>query len=100
MLAARLIGLPLLDDVIRPLKHTDWNYQTNLFCRLKVNDEFKFRHLLHRQVTRFCTLEDFVESARVLNLDREYPVRPRNFAVGHRWKLSRVRLQCHIDCVS
>ena len=32
----------------------------NLFCRLEVNDEFKLRCLLYRQISRFGSLEDFV----------------------------------------
>ena len=36
-----------LDNLIRPRKQFGWNYQTNLFCRLKVNHEFKLRCLLY-----------------------------------------------------
>jgi hypothetical protein len=50
----------LLDHSIRPLKHADWNCQTNLFCCLKVNDEFKLRRLLHRQVSRFGAFQNLV----------------------------------------
>src|ERR1700754_3513345 len=50
----------LLDDLIRPLQHAAWNCQSDLFCRLEVNDEFKLRRLLHRQISRFGTLEDLV----------------------------------------
>src|SRR5206468_12008944 len=53
-------GSRLLDHLIRPLKHADWNRQTNLFCRLKVDDEFKLRCLLHRQISRFGTFQDLV----------------------------------------
>ena len=33
---------------------------TDLFCRLKVNNEFKLRRLLHRQISRFGTSQDLV----------------------------------------
>src|SRR4029077_3753779 len=55
--------LPLsssLDHLIRSREHFDWNCQTNLYCRLKVNDEFKLRCLLHRQISRFDTFQDLV----------------------------------------
>src|SRR5439155_25740109 len=48
------------DDFIRPREHIGWNCQTNLFCRLKVYDEFKLRCLLHRQISRFGTFQDLV----------------------------------------
>jgi hypothetical protein len=35
----------LFDHLIRPLKHVDWNCQTNLFGCLDVDDEFKLRSL-------------------------------------------------------
>src|SRR4030095_9194145 len=50
----------LTDHLIRPLEHADWNCQTNLLCRLKVNDEFKLRCLLHRQISRLGTFQDLV----------------------------------------
>src|SRR5213594_1632008 len=49
-----------LDHFIRPLEHVERNCQTNLFCRLKVNDEFKLRCLLHRQISRFGAFQDLV----------------------------------------
>ena len=54
----------LPDHLIRPLEHAIRNYQADLVCCLQVNDEFKLRWLLDRQVTRFCTLEDFVHVNR------------------------------------
>jgi hypothetical protein len=36
-----------LDDFIRPREHVGRNCQTNLFCCLEVNDEFKLRRLLY-----------------------------------------------------
>jgi len=51
-------------DPIRSLEHADWNCQSDLFCRLKVNDEFKLRRLLHRQINRFGTLQDLVDVNR------------------------------------
>src|SRR3989441_3289459 len=50
----------LLDHLVSALKHADWNCQSNLFCRFKVNDEFKLRCLLHRQISRFGTFQDLV----------------------------------------
>ena len=49
------------DYLIRPLEHADRNCQTNLFRGLQVDNEFKFRCLLHRQVGRFRSLEDLVD---------------------------------------
>jgi hypothetical protein len=63
--AARLRWLvndvePLLDDLIRPLEHVDWNCQADLFRRLEVDNEFKLRCLLYRQVSRFGAFQDLV----------------------------------------
>ena len=52
--------LALFNHLIRPLKHAGWNCQTDLFCRFKVDDEFKLRRLLHRQISRFGTFQDLV----------------------------------------
>ena len=49
-----------LDQFIRPFEHAVRNCQINLFGRLKVNDEFKLRRLLHRQVSRFGAFQDLV----------------------------------------
>ena len=49
-----------IDHLIRPLEHAAWNCQTDLFCRLEVNDEFKLRCLLHRQISRFGAFQDLV----------------------------------------
>jgi hypothetical protein len=49
-----------LDYLIRSFQHADWNCQTNLFCRLEVNDEFKLCRLLHGQISRFGTFQDLV----------------------------------------
>ena len=58
MLAARLIVLLSLDNLIRPLEHADRNCQTDLFRSLKVNDEFKLRCLLHRQISWIRSFKD------------------------------------------
>jgi hypothetical protein len=42
-----------LNHFIRPLEHADWDCNTDLFCRLKVNNKLKLRRLLHRQISRF-----------------------------------------------
>ena len=48
-------------DPIRPLEHVERNCQTNLFCCLKVYDEFKLRRLLHRQISRFGAFQDLIQ---------------------------------------
>jgi hypothetical protein len=45
---------------IGSLEHAVRNCQTNLFCRLKVYDEFKLGCLLHRQISWFGTFQDCV----------------------------------------
>src|SRR5215470_9396729 len=45
---------------IRPRQYFDWNCQTNLFCRLEVNDDFKLRRLLHGQIAGLCALKNLV----------------------------------------
>src|SRR4030095_11144987 len=52
--------LPSLDHFIRPLQHAAWHCETNFVCRLEVDDEFKLRRLLHRQITRFGTFQYLV----------------------------------------
>src|SRR5262245_34688660 len=47
-------------DLIRPFEHARWNGNTDLFCRPEIDDEFKLRRLLHRQITRFGTFQDLV----------------------------------------
>src|ERR1700752_2113820 len=49
-----------LDHLIRPCEQVDWNFQTNLFCSLKVNDKLKLRCLLHRQISRFGTFQNLI----------------------------------------
>src|SRR5713226_1765606 len=51
-------------NLIRPREHVDWNCKTNLFCRLKVNDELKPHRLLYGQVSRLRSLEDLVHVNR------------------------------------
>ena len=55
LVLSKKIDLP--DHFIRPLQHAAWNCQTNLFCRFQVDDEFKLRRLLHRQISRFGTFQ-------------------------------------------
>src|SRR5438034_2638463 len=78
ILASPLRFLCSLDHFIRPLKHADWNCQTDLFCCLKVNDEFKLRCLLYGQIGGFGTLQDFVDVVSRL-AEQIIVVRP----VGH-----------------
>src|SRR5262249_6748576 len=49
-----------LDHLIRPREKVGRNRQADLFRCLEINDEFKFRCLLHRQVSRFGTFQDLV----------------------------------------
>ena len=58
----------ILDNLISTLEHADWNREIDLFCRLKVNDEFKLRCLLHRQIRRFGTFQYLV------NLNSRAPI--------------------------
>src|SRR5262245_1959180 len=45
---------------MRPLEHPDRYCQSDLFCRLEINNEFKLRRLLHWQVSGFGTFQDLV----------------------------------------
>src|SRR5438309_8164764 len=47
-------------DPVRPFQHADWNCQINLFCCFEVNDKLKLSCLLHRQISRFGTVQDLV----------------------------------------
>src|SRR6476660_706338 len=49
-----------LNHLIRPLKHAVRNYQTDLFGYFEVDDEFKLRWLLHRQISRFRAFQYLV----------------------------------------
>ena len=48
------------DHLIRPLEDADRNRQTDLFCRFEIDNEFKLRCLLHRQIGRFGAFQDLV----------------------------------------
>ena len=63
---------PSLDDFIRPREHVDWNCKTDLFCRLKVDHEFKLRRLLHRQISRFGAFQDLVNVVGGLEIGRAH----------------------------
>ena len=52
--------LALFNHLIRPLKNAARNCQTNLFCRLKIDDEFELRCLLHRQIGRFGAFQNLI----------------------------------------
>ena len=62
----------LFDDFIRPLQHTDWNCQADLFCRLKVKDVFKRRCLLHRQTIPTMGYLTKVQVIERANQTRQY----------------------------
>src|SRR6185369_2729136 len=46
--------------LVRSFQHADRNRQIDLFCRLEIDNEFKLRWLLHRQVSRFGAFQDLV----------------------------------------
>jgi hypothetical protein len=46
----------LSNDLIRALEHADGNCQTDLFCRLKVNDKLELRCLLDWEIGRLRSL--------------------------------------------
>jgi hypothetical protein len=48
------------DDLIRSRQHIRRNRQSDLFGCLEVDDQLKLRRLLHRQISRLGTLQDFV----------------------------------------
>src|SRR6478609_1996179 len=52
----------LLNHLIRPLKHANWNCQTDLLCRLEVNDEFKTSLPAAPAIGRFGSLQDLVHA--------------------------------------
>ena len=49
-----------LDHLDSPARARGRNCQTDLFCRFEVDDEFKLRCLLHRQISRFGAFQDLV----------------------------------------
>ena len=49
------------DHLIRSLEHAHWDGQADLFRSFQVDDKFKLRCLLHRQVGGFRSLENFVD---------------------------------------
>src|SRR5262249_27563344 len=64
------------DHLIRPLKHADWNCQTDLFRRFEINDEFKLRWLLHRQISRLGAFQNLVhiDSRASIEVNVVHPV--------------------------
>src|SRR5215467_5580555 len=50
----------LFNHLIRLRKQIDRNCQADLFCSLQVNDKFKLRRLLYRQISRLGTFQDLV----------------------------------------
>jgi hypothetical protein len=61
-----------LDYLIRPLKHADWNCQTDLFCRLEVHDELKLRGLLDGQVSGAWLPSGFFAPFEITRASREF----------------------------
>src|SRR5438046_7294517 len=47
-------------DFVCPRQHIRRNREADLLCRLKVNDEFKLRCLLHWQISRFGSFQYLV----------------------------------------
>ena len=60
ILASLLGFLPSLDHFIRSREKVRRKCQSDLFRCLEVYDEFKLHRLLHRQISRFGTLQDLV----------------------------------------
>src|SRR4026208_1363071 len=57
-------GSLLPDHLSCPFKNSVWNCQTNLFCGLQVDNKLKLRCLLHRQISRFGTLQNLIYIVR------------------------------------
>src|SRR5262249_7178054 len=51
----------ILDHLIGPREELRRKCQTDLFRSLQVDHKLKLRGLLHRQVSRFGTFQDFVD---------------------------------------
>src|SRR6266508_391081 len=82
----------LLDHLIRPLEHADWNYQTDLFRRLQIDDEFKLRCLLHRQISRLGAFQGLLLSlpAAILVLSIEWDKIARRFNLRMQFLLKSI----------
>src|SRR5437660_5854727 len=55
------IQTKLFNYPIRSSQHVRWNRQTDLLGRFQINDEFKLRRLLYRQVCGLRAFQDFVD---------------------------------------
>src|SRR5262245_21715305 len=77
----------LLNHLICPLQHAGRDYQPNLLCRLKVNDELELGRLLNREISRFGTLQDLVHAASRLPVSIS-----RRDAVVHKAALIHITL--------
>src|SRR3989304_8096126 len=53
-----LLPVALLNHFIRPREQFVWNCNTNLLCRLEVNDEFKLHRLLYWKISWLRSLEN------------------------------------------
>ena len=56
----------LLDDLIRPREEFGRKCQSDLLCRLQVDDELKLGRLLHREIFGLNALQDLVNVPRYL----------------------------------
>ena len=69
-----------LDHLIRPRQHIGRDRQTDLFSRFQVDDQLKLRRLLHRQISRLGTFQDFVDvrgsAAGIESESGPYDMRP------------------------
>src|ERR1044071_7045040 len=75
------------DHSIRPRQHIRWNLKPDLLRGFEIDDQIEFAWLLYWQVSRLCTLENFVY------IDRCASIQVRNaHAVTH--EPTRIHLLC------
>src|SRR4029434_8103524 len=86
----------LLNHLIRPRQHVGWNRQSDLLRGLEVDDQLKFLGLLHREIGRLASLQDFVhvsgDAPIQVNIASAIGHTPTKFRilcrVKYRWKLA------------
>src|SRR5262245_10781916 len=50
-----------LDHLVRSPQHVGWNREADLLGRFQIDDEFKLRWLLDREITRFSAFQNLVD---------------------------------------
>ncbi len=67
----------LLDDLIRSRQHFGWNRQTDLLRGFQIDHELKPHGLLHWQISRFGSLQNFVHitSRAPIDVSGVHPVK-------------------------